>query len=62
VNPIFVAILALNTAVALSCLLAILRVSIGKASFDSGSAVFWNFVLLAACSGFAAWAYPQAFA
>jgi hypothetical protein len=62
VNPIFIAIFVLNAAVGLFILLSILRVAIGKAHFNSGGAAIFNFALLAANAGFAAWAFPQAFA
>ena len=56
------AIFVLNAAVALFALLSIMRVALGQARFHNGASAILNFALLAACAGFAAWSYPQAFA
>jgi hypothetical protein len=60
-NPAMLAIFVLNAAVALFVLLSILRVAVGQARFSDGPSAIFNFVLLAACAGLAAWSYPQAF-
>jgi hypothetical protein len=61
VNYFFLAIFILSAIVALFVLIAILRVAVGNARFNSPAAAVFNIAVFAACTTLAIAAFPMAF-